>query len=132
MNGKDFVAQNVLSGTTENIFKINFYYFWNKFDGDAVELAGVIVAAALITAALIGFGIWMHFRRKKSKSQELNSASGRMNGGPNHHPVAPQVSVISMETDVRPAGEFASPKSSNSSNSSTMLASNLFRSRIIG
>ncbi|XP_046657625.1 uncharacterized protein LOC124350935 isoform X1 [Daphnia pulicaria] len=72
-------------------------------DGDAVELAGVIVAAALITAALIGFGIWMHFRRKKSKSQELNSASGRMNGGPNHHPVAPQVSVISMETDVRPA-----------------------------
>ncbi|EFX71156.1 hypothetical protein DAPPUDRAFT_309213 [Daphnia pulex] len=97
-----------------------------------VELAGVIVAAALITAALIGFGIWMHFRRKKSKSQELNSATGgRMNGGPNHHPVAPQVSVISMETDVRPAGEFASPKSSNSSNSSTMLASNLFRSRII-
>lgn len=70
-----------------------------------VELAGVIVAAALITAALIGFGVWMHFRRKKSKSQELNTATGRMNGGPNHHhhPVAPQVSVISMETDVRPA-----------------------------
>ena len=29
-----------------------------------------------------------------------------MNGGVNsHHPVAPQVSVISMETDVRPVGE---------------------------
>lgn len=68
------------------------------------ELAGVIVAATLVTAALIGLGIWMHFRRKKSKSQELSN--GRINGGPNgHHPVAPQVSVISMETDVRPVGE---------------------------
>ncbi|KZS10763.1 Uncharacterized protein APZ42_024678 [Daphnia magna] len=64
-----------------------------------VELAGVIVAAALVTVAIIGLGVWMHCRRKKSKSQE--TTGGRMNGP--HHPVAPQVSVISMETDVRPA-----------------------------
>ena len=96
-----------------------------------VELAGVIVAASLITAALIGFGVWMHFRRKKSKSQELSTATGRMNGGPNHqhHPVAPQVSVISMETDVRPAGELAI---TTKSSSSTTMANNSFRTSIIG
>ena len=97
-----------------------------------VELAGVIVAASLITAALIGFGVWMHFRRKKSKSQELSTATGRMNGGPNHqhHPVAPQVSVISMETDVRPAGELAI--TTKSSSSSSTMANNSFRTSIIG
>lgn len=97
-----FLVSSV-SGPTFSLFLFVTYFFFTLLQNIA-ELAGVIVAAALVTAALIGFGVWMHFRRKKSKNQEMNN--GRMNGGPNgHHPVAPQVSVISMETDVRPAGE---------------------------
>ncbi|XP_032793245.2 uncharacterized protein LOC116930007 isoform X1 [Daphnia magna] len=83
-----------------------------------VELAGVIVAAALVTVAIIGLGVWMHCRRKKSKSQE--TTGGRMNGP--HHPVAPQVSVISMETDVRPAGQLISASNVSSAYRSQTIA----------
>ena len=70
------------------------------------ELAGVIVAAALVTVALIGLAIWMHFRRKKKKNLNHSNSSGGGGSNGHHNPVAPQVSVISMETDVqRSSGE---------------------------
>lgn len=63
------------------------------------EMAAVIVAVALVATAVISIVIWLHFRRKKNKTRELN---GGMAARPT--PPAPQISIISMETDVRPSG----------------------------
>lgn len=66
------------------------------------ELAGIIVAAALVTAAIVAIAVWLHFRRKKSKSQALNVELS-------HHPQTVQTQFnlgFVMETETKTMGIF--------------------------
>ena len=74
----------------------------HDFLTSTAELAGIIVAAALVTAAIIAIAVWLHFRRKKSKSQALNVELS-------HQPQTVQTQFnlgFVMETDAKTMGNY--------------------------
>ena len=68
-------------------------------------LAGIIVAAVVVTLIVVGVVLWVHLRRRKSKSQELNV---ELSSHPPTQPVQTHFN-LAMEPEAKMAGKFLEP-----------------------
>jgi hypothetical protein len=72
------------------------------FSDKTGALAGIIVAAVVVTLIVVGVVLWVHLRRRKSKSQELNV---ELSSHPPTQPVQTHFN-LAMEPEAKMAGKL--------------------------
>ena len=86
------------------VFTFEFHFISFIFFGTGA-LAGIIVAAVVVTLIVVGVVLWVHLRRRKSKSQELNV---ELSSHPPTQPVQTHFN-LAMEPEAKMAGKFLEP-----------------------